>query len=410
MKTLSKFFSKSKFNLFQNVFDKLFSFILFLYVARKFSPADYGELIALIALSFIIVSFFDFGLPVYFQREVSRSQKVYPVYKTTLLTYLFLLPVYIGICLLYSTMFQSFNSVIIFFAVIITSYLSLFTNVMTKIMSGLRDFKSQFYFQLISKGFFILLPISYLFKKDITIESVAIILLGSAFINLILLFFYLQKYYFKNSSASSDFSLLFRTLKISVPLGIIVLVNLLYDRVDVLLISHILGFSDTGKYNVAYGLLKASTLSFSFILIEGFSRASYLSSKISALKLFLKKYSKIIFPISIASALILFFLPDFLVTFFYSQKYASSGDLLKLLSFAVIPLALNNLTGITLNALGKFNFVLIATVIGLITNVAINIVLIPRIGLQAACYATVSTEIVILIIESAFLFKVLNKR
>lgn len=410
MKTLSKFFSKSKFNLFQNVFDKLFSFILFLYVARKFSPADYGELIALIALSFIIVSFFDFGLPVYFQREVSRSQKVYPVYKTTLLTYLFLLPVYIGICLLYSTMFQSFNSVIIFFAVIITSYLSLFTNVMTKIMSGLRDFKSQFYFQLISKGFFILLPISYLFKKDITIESVAIILLGSAFINLILLFFYLQKYYFKNSSASSDFSLLFRTLKISVPLGIIVLVNLLYDRVDVLLISNILGFSDTGKYNVAYGLLKASTLSFSFILIEGFSRASYLSSKISALKLFLKKYSKIIFPISIASALILFFLPDFLVTFFYSQKYASSGDLLKLLSFAVIPLALNNLTGITLNALGKFNFVLIATVVGLITNVAINIVLIPRIGLQAACYATVSTEIVILIIESAFLFKVLNKR
>jgi len=410
LKALSKFFSKSKFNLFQNVFDKLFSFLLFLYVARKFSPTEYGELIALIALSFIIVSFFDFGLPVYFQREVSRSQKVYPLYKTTLTAYLFLFPVYIGICLLYSTLFQSFNSGIIFFTVVITSYLSLFSNVITKIMSGLRDFKSQFYFQIISKFFFLLIPVAFLFRKDVTIESIAIILLASAFVNLLLLFFYLQKYYFKNSDAPLDFSLLLKTLKISIPLGIIVLVNLLYDRIDVLLISNILGFSDTGKYNVAYGLLKASTLSFSFILIEGFSRASYLSSKINAVKLFLKKYLKIIFLISLVSGIILFFLPDFLVIFFYSQKYASSADLLKLLSFAVVPLALNNLTGITLNALGKFNFVLIATLAGLVINVVLNIILIPKIGLQAACYATLSTEIAILFIESIFLVKVLGSK
>jgi O-antigen/teichoic acid export membrane protein len=277
-------------------------------------------------------------------------------------------------------------------------------------MSGLRDFKSQFYFQIISKFFFLLVPIAFLFRKDVTIESIAVILLASAFVNLLLLFFYLQKYYFKNSDAPLDFSLLLKTLKISIPLGIIVLVNLLYDRIDVLLISNILGFSDTGKYNVAYGLLKASTLSFSFILIEGFSRASYLSSKINAVKLFLKKYLKIIFLISFLSALILFFLPDFLVIFFYSQKYASSGDLLKLLSFAVVPLALNNLTGITLNALGKFNFVLIATLAGLVINVVLNIILIPKIGLQAACYATISTEIAILFIESIFLVKVLGSK
>lgn len=410
MKALSKFFSKSKFNLFQNVFDKLFSFLLFLYVARKFSPAEYGELIALIALAFIIVSFFDFGLPVYFQREVSRSQKVYPLYKTTLVSYALLFPLYIGICLLYSSYFQSFSSVIIFFTVVITSYLSLFTNVMTKIMSGLRDFKSQFYFQVISKCFFLLIPASFLFKKDVTIESVTIVLLASSFVNLLLLFFHLQKHYFKNSESPLEFSSLLKTLKLSIPLGVIVLVNLLYDRIDVLLISKILGFSDTGKYNVAYGLLKASTLSFSFILIEGFSRASYLSSKTNAVKLFLKKYFKIIFSISLVSALILFFLPDFLVIFFYSQKYASSGELLKLLSFAVIPLALNNLTGVTLNALGKFNFVLIATIAGLVINILLNIVLIPKIGLQAACYATISTEIVILLVESVFLLKVLGSR
>lgn len=410
MKTLSKFFSRSKFNFFQNVFEKLFSFFLFLYVARKFSPAEYGELIALIALSYIIVSFFDFGLPVYFQREVSRSQNIHSVYKTTLLLYLLLFPVYVGVCLVYSHFFQSFSSTLIFFTVIMSSYVSLYLNIMSKIASGLRDFRSQFYFLLFSRCFFILFPLTYFLKKDITIESVAIVLLGSYLVNALLLYSFLNRNYFKKFTGKVNFSFLWKVIKVSIPLGIIVLVNLLYDRVDVLLISKILGFSDTGKYNVAYGLLKASTLSFSFILIEGFSRASYLSARVSAVKLFLKKYTAIIFTISFASALILFFLPDFLVIFFYSTKYSSSVELLKFLSFAVIPLALNNLTGITLNALGKFNFVLYATVVGLVVNIIINLIMIPKVGLIAACYATFFTEVVILIVESYFLFKVLRSK
>ncbi len=312
--------------------------------------------------------------------------------------------------MLYSHFFQSFNSVLIFFTVIISSYVSLYINIMSKIASGLRDFRSQFYFLLFSRCFFIFFPIIYFLKKDITIESVAIVLLGSYLSNALLLYSFLNTNYFKQFNSKVNFPVLWKVIKVSIPLGIIVLVNLLYDRIDVLLISKILGFSDTGKYNVAYGLLKASTLSFSFILIEGFSRASYLSGRISAIKLFLKKYTIIIFFISLTSALTLFFLPDFLVIFFYSTKYASSIELLKFLSFAVVPLALNNLTGITLNALGKFNLVLYATVIGLVINVVLNLVLIPKVGLIAACYATFFTEAAILLIEGFFLFKVLSTR
>lgn len=408
MKTLSKFISRSKFNFFQNIFDKLFSFFLFLYVARKFAISEYGELITLIAVSFIVVSFFDFGLPVYFQREVSLKKNIHSLYKTTLILYLILFPLYIGICSLYSNAFQPFTSSFIFFTILASSYLSLYLNVMSKIVSGLRDFKSQFYFMLISRAAFLFFPAAYFLKKELTIESVAVVLLFSYLVNSLLLFFYLKNKYFIKDRNPVNFNLLFKTIKISAPLAVIVLVNLLYDRIDVLLISKILNFSETGKYNVAYGLLKASTLSFSFILIEGFSKASYLSSKIFAIKLFLKKYATIIFAISFVSCLLLFFLPDFLVLFFYSSKYESSAGLLKLLSFAAIPLALNNLTGITLNALGKFNQVLIATAAGLITNAAINLIFIPSLGVVAACYATLVTEIVILLIESYYLFRILK--
>lgn len=410
MKTLSKFFSKNKFNLFQNIFDKLFSFFLFLYIARKFPSEIYGELIALMALSYIIVSFFDFGLPVFFQRDVSQAKKIGSAYKTSLLLYVMIFPLYFALCFIYAEYFQPFSSVIIFIAIALSSYLSLYLNMMSKIVSGMLDFKAQFYFLIISRCLFAALPAAYFLNFNVSIESVVIVLLLSYLLNLIFLYTYIEKNLLQEAKEKIDFKLLGSIIKISIPLGIIVLVNLMYDRVDVLLISKLLSYSDTGKYNIAYGLLKASTLSFSFILIEGFSKVSYLSRRISSVSLFLKKYAKIVLTVSAGAMLILFFAPDILVVFFYSAKYAESSALLKLLSFAVIPLALNNLTGIALNALGKFNFVLIAVTAGLITNVALNIILIPKIGLVAACYSTIITEIVVLILESAFLVKVLRYR
>ncbi|MBX7046432.1 MAG: polysaccharide biosynthesis C-terminal domain-containing protein [Ignavibacteria bacterium] len=362
------------------------------------------------ALSYIIVSFFDFGLPVFFQRDVSQAKKIGSAYKTSLLLYVMIFPLYFALCFFYAEYFQPFSSVIIFIAIALSSYLSLYLNMMSKIVSGMLDFKAQFYFLIISRCLFAALPAAYFLNFNVSIESVVIVLLLSYLLNLIFLYTYIEKNLLQEAKEKIDFKLLGSIIKISIPLGIIVLVNLMYDRVDVLLISKLLSYSDTGKYNIAYGLLKASTLSFSFILIEGFSKVSYLSRRISSVSLFLKKYAKIVLAVSAGAMLILFFAPEILVVFFYSAKYAESSALLKLLSFAVIPLALNNLTGIALNALGKFNFVLIAVTAGLITNVALNIILIPKIGLVAACYSTIITEIVVLILESAFLVKVLRYR
>jgi len=409
LKRFSEFFSRSKFNLFQNVFEKLFSFFLFLFAARKFSSDDYGELITILALSFVIAAFFDFGLPVYFQREVSKSDlKIKSLYKTTLVFYLILFPVYLGICVLYSYFFQSFASYTLFLTVISCAYVSLFVGLLSKISSGFLDFKSQFNFLLISRSVFVAALLIFLLNPDIKIELIGITLFTSYLINFLLLFFHIRKKHFAELSGKINFALLYSAIKISIPLGIIVLVNLLYDRIDVLLISKILNFSDTAKYNVAYGLFKAATLSFSFILVEGFSKISAISNNIGQVKIFLRKYFKLILFISFICSLILFLLPDFLVAFFYSSKYSQSGELLKFLSFALIPLALNNLTGITLNGMGKFNYVLISISAGLLINIVLNILFIPKYGVTAACFVTIITEISILFFESHFLFKALK--
>ncbi len=57
----------SKYVLLINIADRLFSFVIFLLLARKFSPEDYGQIVTLFTLTTVFVTIFDLGLPIFLQ-------------------------------------------------------------------------------------------------------------------------------------------------------------------------------------------------------------------------------------------------------------------------------------------------------------------------------------------------------
>ncbi len=63
----------------------------------------------------------------------------------------------------------------------------------------------------------------------------------------------------------------------------------------------------------------------------------------------------------------------------------------------MIPLSLNNLTGITLNVLGMFRENLNIMLSALLINVPANIILLNSIGIFGAVYSTIITEVYILV-------------
>jgi O-antigen/teichoic acid export membrane protein len=73
------------------------------------------------------------------------------------------------------------------------------------------------------------------------------------------------------------------------------------------------------------------------------------------------------------------------------------------LSLAIIPLALNNLTGITLNGLGMFRENLKVMISALFINILANIILLNTLGILGAVYATLITEVYILVMGIIYL-------
>jgi len=248
-----------------------------------------------------------------------------------------------------------------------------------------------------------------IFVLKVGLNYLFIIISGGIIFQIYLLIFELRK----NGvmfNLPFNFAKILNIVRLSAPLGMAVIFNFLYDKIDIILISKLTDFSQVSFYSVGYGIYKSSSFAFSFLLISGFTRVSYLSRKKYAVKLFFIKYFKLILTISIFINVFLFFASDIIISIIYSVKYFNSILILKILSFAIIGLALNNLTGIILNALGLFKQNMFVTLSGLVINIILNIILIPYYGIIAAALTSILTEYIILTGDCFYLNKFLKEK
>lgn len=200
---------------------------------------------------------------------------------------------------------------------------------------------------------------------------------------------------------------MFSLLAVSLPLSLAILFNFLYDKIDIILISKLTGFSETADYGIAYGLYRSSTLVFSFIFVAAFSKFSKINELNSEIKLLFAKYFKSLVVISIVISVLLYFFSDFIIAILYSGKYSAAGYVMQVLSFAILGLSLNNLTGIVLNSMGMFKSNMYIALTALLINVILNLIFIPYFGIVAAAVISVITEYFIFMAGAFILRKII---
>jgi len=184
--------------------------------------------------------------------------------------------------ILFSVIYPSFPieyNLIIIILVFLFSILNLFV----RVFSAKFKFKEIFFSQLVFK-FAILIFITlllYFYQFDLY-TSLIIILIGYV-LQLIFLYPYV-KILISNIKKFSfvNIKLMFSLLAVSLPLSLAILFNFLYDKIDIILISKLTGFSETADYGIAYGLYRSSTLVFSFIFVAAFSKFSKINELNSA--------------------------------------------------------------------------------------------------------------------------------
>lgn len=247
----------------------------------------------------------------------------------------------------------------------------------------------------------------FLFVKSSDDLTLAVIIISaSMLINSIIMFvYYRQKYHTFNFNF--DLKEWWRIIREALSIGLIFLIATLYNNIDITLLGIIKGDFETGIYGAAHQVIVFAILP-SVILQGAFFPQITQRFTFEDRDRILSKFAKLQ---AFAGYLIfgyLFFLADYAVILL-GEKYISSNYILQFLAFTVLIQFLISIYFAPLISWKAENKVIKANVIGLIINVVLNILLIPKYGMFGSAVATILCELGVLISMIVIFKKIHNK-
>lgn len=199
-------------------------------------------------------------------------------------------------------------------------------------------------------------------------------------------------------------------LKKSFPYALLIVLMMLYNRVDSVMIERVMqnGKYQAGIFAQAFRLLDAFfmfAMLFSNLLFPLFSK---LIQNKSETKLLLFTASNILIPGAFILAACCFVDWEFLMNLFYENQVHDSGKVFQILMLSFIPMCLSLLFGTLLTVNGNLKFLNWVSVAGIVSNIGFNFIFIPKYGALGATYTSLVTQSVVAISQFFYVYKHFN--
>ncbi|HRP01120.1 MAG TPA: flippase [Candidatus Kapabacteria bacterium] len=233
-----------------------------------------------------------------------------------------------------------------------------------------------------------------LIKSSNDLTLAVVIISASMCINaIIMLIYYLKKY----NSFSFNFNLKewANVSREAFSIGLIFLISTLYNNIDITLLGMFRGDFETGIYGAAHQVIFFAILP-SLILQSAFFPQISQKETFQERDNIISKYTKLQ---SLTAFLVfgyLFFMADYVVVLL-GDKYTNTDSILKVLSFTILIQFLISIYFAPLISWKQEKKVVFANLIGLILNIILNIVLIPKYGMYGSAFATILCEFGVLV-------------
>jgi|GEM_PF-133777 len=197
-------------------------------------------------------------------------------------------------------------------------------------------------------------------------------------------------------------------LLFSLPLLIVVLLNMVFHWGDTLLLAYFKTPNAVGLYNAAYPLavfvhIIPSAVAFIYVPV-----ASQLYSK-NLIKEVGRTYqviTKWVFSASLPIFLILFLFPGLVLDFLFGPKYVSASLALRILTLGFMFNVFLGLNGLSLLVLGKTRLIMFTSLAGALTNIVLDIILIPPYGIEGAAVASAFSYFIVNLLNSIKLYQI----
>jgi O-antigen/teichoic acid export membrane protein len=236
---------------------------------------------------------------------------------------------------------------------------------------------------------------------------------------LIALFIVIKKAKFNKLNWNKLFFLMI--IKKSFPFAVLVLLMAFYNRIDSVMIERILpgklGDQQAGTYASAYRLLDASNMIaylFAVILLPLFARMLKFKERVENLS---RLSFTLLFTLSVTVAMGCFFYRTEIMTLLYPQhideslavysvRLAETSWIFGVLMIGFIPISTTYIFGTLLTANGNLKYLNIVASSGMILNLALNFILIPKLLAIGSAYASLTTQMITALIQVLLVVKI----
>lgn len=201
-------------------------------------------------------------------------------------------------------------------------------------------------------------------------------------------------------------------IKKSLPYALISLLMASYYRIDSVLLERLLprgiAASQAGIYASAFRLLDALVMIaylFSVILLPLFSKM--LKQKENVVPVVRTSFS-FLFLFSVTAVVLLYVYREPVIRLFYPDIAESSVAVFRLIILGLIPISMNYLFGTLLTANGSMKVLNITAAIGIVINLAVNFLLIPRMLACGSAVASFCTQSAVALLQFILALRILK--
>lgn len=243
-----------------------------------------------------------------------------------------------------------------------------------------------------------------------SIPSLLLVHMGGWILTGLITLIFVRKF-IKDLSPIFDASFIKETLKYCWPISLTLVLNVVYFRVDSFILTATKSFSEVGIYNLSYQIFQSVLVLPTFIM-NGFY--PLMLKELSRSKtIFLSNFRKalvVMATISTLGTLLTITLAPGVINLIAGHKhFLGSADSLKILALSFPAYFLSSLLMWTMVSLKMYKSMLGVYILGLLANVILNLVFIPKYSYIASSYITGVSEYLILILQGVILWPKLKR-
>ena len=197
-----------------------------------------------------------------------------------------------------------------------------------------------------------------------------------------------------------NFSRIKYLMKEAAPMGLAGALWIIYYRIDILMLDWFKGVSSVALYNAAFSFVQYAFMFSSIIMVSLYPlmSARFPDNPVGLNRIYQKAVDYVAI-ISGIGSLLLMVVAGLVINLIFGREYDAAVWALRILSLIPLLICLNNLCGHMLLVLGlQGKPLILMRSFGVVINVGLNLLLIPRYDYCGAALATVATELLLLLI------------